>query len=223
MNSGGDGGTGIMQLTFDPLFSISDPRAKPIFPQFWDWRENIKKGVTIFKQKVDDPRLNGTGFFFDQNARNHPTNVKNSTGFRVIVDLTNQFRRSQNRPIFAEIRVPVFGQLMVFEPDGTRVLRDLLNEDSVRGYNGFIPSTVRNSAGEIEQFGLRWHEFRLRTELRSIPGIGARRILVVENERMENGRLVADAIWERIPVGSRPRSGDPNYVNNVRNRSITCP
>jgi len=142
-----------------------------------------------------------------------------------MVNLTNQWRESQKMPPLAQINVPNFGLYNVLEENGTRVLRNLLVEDAVRGYNGFVPESRTNPARQTGQFGLPWHEFWLKTTRVDIPKVGTNQeVLVVENERRDaQGRLVADAIWARIPSGSRPPVGDPNYVENVRGRLPTCP
>ncbi|RMD63665.1 hypothetical protein D6833_05390 [Candidatus Parcubacteria bacterium] len=123
-------------------------------------------------------------------------------------------------PPLDQVLVPDFGWYNVVEPDGSRVKRNLLVEDAVRGYNGWPPSTS-NYPG---QFGLRWHEFWLKTQTVDIPNVGTRVILVVENERRDaSDRLVADAIWQRIPANKRPPVGDTNYVEHVRSKDPTCP
>jgi hypothetical protein len=77
-----------------------------------------------------------------------------------------------------------------------------VEDDAVRAFNGY--------GGNRDQFGFPLHEFRLQmtgTELR-----------LVINEVA----ATATATWERVPVADRGRSGDPEYVNNVRSASPSC-
>lgn len=183
----------------------------PTFAELWDWRANVDKGKEIFAEKLSI-------------AGGYPQRVGSNNNFLTVVDMTNQWRQSQGLEPLDQILVPDFGWYNVVEPDGSRVMRDLLVEDAVRGYNGFVPASTPNPAGTTGQFGLEWHEFWLRTQTVDIPRIGRKKVLVIENERRDpNGRLVADAIWARIPLEMRPQVGDPNYVNNVRSRNPECP
>ncbi|CAN5202227.1 hypothetical protein BH18THE2_BH18THE2_29390 [soil metagenome] len=77
---------------------------------------------------------------------------------------------------------------------------DQLELDTIRGFNGF--------AG-IDQFGLALHEFRV--------AMNGNELRVV-NITQTTGLLV----WERVPAADRPRSGDPNYVNNILGHSPVC-
>jgi hypothetical protein len=134
-------------------------------------------------------------------AWGYPNRVSRSSGFKNTVNLTNQWRRSQGLQPLQNIFVPAF-------------TREQVLEDAVRGYNGW--------AGK-DQFGLELHEFRLKTRMVKINGVD-QRILEVTNERRLGSRLVADAIWERVPASERPQTiGDPNYVEKVRSLDpITC-
>jgi hypothetical protein len=146
----------------------------------------------------------GTALFAEKvsGARAYPGQVRSSSGFTNIVNRTNQWRQSQGRPPLVQVIVPDFQNWQI-------------DEDAVRGYNGW-PNPDRQRG----QFGLPWHEFRLQTQMVN----GTVEILVVQNERTDSsGRLVADAVWIRVPVNERPPVGDRNYVENVRNKLATCP
>jgi hypothetical protein len=200
----GDGGFGIMQIT-------NPKTVPPDSANLWYWLANVQEGQNRFRTALGA-------------AQRYPGRVRDSIDFNTIwVNETNRWRQSQNMELLDEIIVLDFGWYNVVEPDGTRNrLRNLLVEDAVRCFNG-CPNPLNN----VGQFGLNWHEFRLRTETVQInlpDGTTQQlRILSVENERVQGGRRVADAIWERIPVNSRPATGDPNYVERVRGRDPTCP
>jgi hypothetical protein len=194
MSSDGFGGAGIMQITVP----------QPTFAELWDWRANVDKGKQIFAEKVSG-------------ARAYPGDVRTDGDFTTMVNRTNQWRQSQWLEPLEQIIVPDFGWYNVEEPSGTRMLRNLLVEDAVRGYNGWAPKAP---AG---QFGLGTHEFRLKTRPVEIIINGQRQtvpILEVENEFRTLTGLRAYAIWIRVPLNER---GFNNYVENVRNQPPTCP
>jgi hypothetical protein len=208
-NSGGDGGVGIMQITLTNRL----PRPSPA--EIWDWRCNVDEGVRVFDI---DKR---------PEAEAYPSAVQNGRDFRDMVTRTNQWRRSQRmqevRIIVPDYSTAQFRLYQVREPalNGQRVQRDMLVEDTIRGFNGFpIPD---NNPG---QFGLRWHEFWLWTRRVDIPNVGNNlEILEVENEGPDPTnptKRIAYAIWERIPAASRPAVGDPNYVNHIRCADPLC-
>lgn len=185
----------------------------PTAAELWDWRANVDSGKIVFAAKR-------------KSSRKYPNQVRTSLGFEALMSLTNEWRESSGLPPLAEIRVPDFGSYPVLEPDGKRVSRDTLVEDTVRGFNGHVKASVRNADGIAGQFELPWHEFWLKTQKVQIPNRGVSEVLVIENEQRDDnheGRLVGDAIWARIPTRLRPITGDPNYVENVRRKSPTCP
>jgi hypothetical protein len=208
MNTIGDGGAGIMQITI--------PR--PTSSELWDWRANVDTGKDLFDQKLYGEWADLARTRRKTNGATHyPQDVRGDDDFRTIVQNTNQWRQSQRLQPLAEVIVPNFGWYNVEEPNMTRVMRNLLVEDAVRGYNGWAGTG---------QFGLAMHEFRLKTDNVDItmPDGRMRRvsILIVENERIApDGRRVADAIWIRVPPGNRPING--TYVNDVRNQNPVCP
>jgi hypothetical protein len=73
---------------------------------------------------------------------------------------------------------------------------DQLTKDALRGYNGW--------AGH-DQFGHKLHEFRVKLD-------AAGNLVVTE----QPGGVTGTCEWEQVPVSDRPpKSGDPNYVNDV--------
>jgi hypothetical protein len=206
-NSAGDGGAGIMQITRTNRL----PRPSPA--EIWDWRANVEEGVRVFD--IDKKAL----------AAEYPRAVQNRPSFIAMVNRTNQWRRSQNMPELSRVIVPDYNtpQFRVYsvrEPavNGQRVQRDMLVEDTIRGFNGYLDGG---------QFGLDWHEFWLWTRRVDIPNVGNNlEILEVENEGPDPTnptKRIAYAIWERIPANSRPQvPGDPNYVNKVRCADPQC-
>jgi hypothetical protein len=210
-NSIGDGGVGIMQIT------NTNRVERPSPAEIWDWRANVEEGVRVFN--IDKRDL----------VENYLRALPNDQDFKDMVTRTNQWRRSQNLPVLRVI-VPdystaPFRMYQVREPalNGQRVQRDMLVEDTIRGFNGFLPASfIRNGRGG--QFGLPWHEFRLWTRNVSIG-----EIFELVNERRDPTnptRSIADAVWERIPLADRPQDckdcGDPNYVNHVRCADPQC-
>lgn len=169
------GGVGIMQIT----------NPAPARDEHFDYRANAARGVAIFNQK-------------QPGARNYPTNLQNSTGFRNLVTRLNQARAAQTPPLQPlTVTVPAFttgdfnSNLQQFELD------------VIRAYNGY---------GGPRFLGLLLHEWRL-----VLDGNGN---LVLDN--VNEQALTASARWEQVPVAARGTFGDPNYVNNVLGRSPTC-
>jgi hypothetical protein len=145
----------------------------------------------------------GTALFAEKvsGARAYPGQVRSNGNFTNMVNQTNKWRQSQGRPPLAQVIVPDFQNWQI-------------DEDAVRGYNGWVGGG---------QFSLPKHEFRLRTMIVRLDGSDVP-VLVVENERTEGSRLVADAIWIRVPLSERNGDpGDPNYVEHVRMKDPTCP
>jgi hypothetical protein len=110
-------------------------------------------------------------------AANYPAKVRNSSDFQAVVQRLNAGRTAP-----AEIVLPDF-------------IREQLDLDTVRGYNGW--------AGH-DAFGNVLHEFRVPLD--------------------DTGNLVVDVgpdnrgiiEWEQVPGADRPQnSGDPNYVSHV--------
>jgi hypothetical protein len=195
MNTIGDGGAGIMQITI--------PR--PTSSELWDWRANVDRGKDIFDEKLYGTWKDSTRTERVRNgADDYPQNVRTSDGFDAIKKATNEWRQSQGLEPLVDIVVPDFGMYNVEEPDGTRMMRNLLVEDAVRGFNGWAGTG---------QFGFARHEFRLKTTTGRLE---------VENEQVVNGRRMADAIWIRVPPDER--TINKTYVNDVRTRTTPlCP
>jgi hypothetical protein len=197
--SNGDGGFGATQITTTNRLRDGAGPA-----QLWDWRANVAEGYWTFdldKKPVAEAYPRQVQYAYPQS----------------LIDRTNAWRRSQNLLELYVVYVPdystpEFRVYPVREPDlnGQRIMRDLLVEDTVRGFNGYPQGG---------QFGLRWHEFRLYTRRVDIPGVGTNQeILEVENEGpdLDPTKVIAYAIWERVPANSRPNVGNRKYVNDVR-------
>jgi hypothetical protein len=97
-----------------------------------------------------------------------------------------------------------------------------VRDDMARGYNGYPRPRNPKLARNRGQFGLAWHELRLATT-------GSPPRLATARERVEDGRRIADAVWERVPAEDRPvwekttathRAGKPigqaDYVLAIR-------
>ena len=70
-------------------------------------------------------------------------------------------------------------------------------DDAIRGFNGY--------GDQHDFFGGVLREFRLVMQ-GNLPALN-----------VNEGNHTATTIWERVPVGERGTSGEPNYVNSVRN------
>ncbi|XDF37263.1 hypothetical protein RBH89_09520 [Paracidovorax avenae] len=110
------GGVGLAQIT----------RPAPTADQVWNWKENIRAGWALYKEK-------------ERNARAYPAAVRRSDEFRHLVNAYNQSRAGQGLP-------PV----QVTLPDFTE---DQLELDTIRGFNGYANKLheyrVRTEAGKL--------------------------------------------------------------------------
>ena|GEM_PF-4438935 len=168
----------------------------PGLAELWDWRANVDEGKRVFADKLSE-------------AQNYPEQVRRCQGFRDIVEMTNRWRELQGKPPLDQVIVPDFQKWQA-------------DEDAVRGYNGRSGTPefrCNTGAGESR---LVLHEFRLRKRIVRLDGMNVQ-ILELANERQDSqGRLIADAIWERTPVSLR-QGGCPNYVECVRRQAAHCP
>jgi peptidoglycan hydrolase-like protein with peptidoglycan-binding domain len=166
------------------------------------WSGDRLGGVGIFQITAPDPptddevwnwRSNVAGGIriFNEKiaqARGYPARVQNTARFRQLVAAFNASRRAKGLPALTII-VPRFT---------TGDFDDNLQQlelDAIRGFNGF--------AGN-DGFGLELHEFRL-----AVDG-GVLRVANINEQTLKG-----EAVWLRVPVADRPKSGDPKYVTNV--------
>lgn len=129
-------------------------------------------------------------------AANFPARIQRSASLKTLLAAYNtNVRVPAGMPPLMRVNVPTFtgGQL---------------DDDGIRGYNGFCCISA-----DPDFPGFELHEFWIR---RTSPGL-----LFVTN--INETTLTGNLIWERVPVGSRPSSGDPNYVNHVNQRTASCP
>jgi hypothetical protein len=99
------GGVGICQIT--------NPR--PTDDQVWSWKENLKRGLQLYKEK-------------ENVARSYPRRVREGATFKALVDAYNKERIARGTAA-APLR-PLNIQL----PDYTQ---EQLERDTVRGFNGY--------------------------------------------------------------------------------------
>jgi hypothetical protein len=109
------GGVGICQIT--------NPR--PTDDQVWSWKENLKQGLVIYKEK-------------ENVARSYPRRMRQSKTFNDLVSDYNNDRVSRSTP-GAPLR-----PLTITLPDYTQ---DQLERDTVRGFNGY--------AGGLHEYRVR--------------------------------------------------------------------
>jgi hypothetical protein len=124
-------------------------------------------------------------------ARQYSAQVSATHAFQSAVAAYNADRTTHGLPALA-VRVPSFTS------SGFAVAPAALGQlelDAIRGWNGW--------AGR-DAFGLPLHEFRL-----AVTANGLLDVTVDPNGTSGSGR------WERVPVASRPASGDPDYVQHV--------
>lgn len=183
-----------MSLNGDGGVGLMQITNQSVSPEvLWDWRQNINHSKNMFQEKKNS-------------SKTAISDIEKSTLFRVVMEKTNEERRRQGHPPLNDILVPPFSWYRLPDANGKMVDTNLLLEDTVRAYNGYGSSKRQTKLG---RFRLRYHEFRLKLISDSV--------LAVKNERVTaTGRRVADAIWERTPLSERPRSGNLNYVEDVR-------
>jgi hypothetical protein len=126
-------------------------------------------------------------------SRAYPGQVQNTARFRQLVAAFNATRQARGLPALT-ITVPPFTT-----GDFDNNLQQL-ELDAIRGFNGF--------AGK-DGFGLDLHEFRL-----AVDG-GVLRVANINSQT-----LTGEAVWVRVPVANRPKSGDPNYVAHVLGQKL---
>lgn len=112
------GGAGMMQIT----------NPAPTDDQVWSWKANLEKGTKILAEKRAV-------------AKGYANQVRNSTGFKKLVDAFNAARKTASQP-----------ELTITVPDYTD---EQLQHDTIRGYNGF--------AGK-DAFGFPLHEYRIKLD-----------------------------------------------------------
>jgi len=133
-------------------------------------------------------------------AGEYPRRVKNSEGFRNLVEQFNQRRQQQGLdPIQVVLPDLTTGN---FDDDPQQ-----LELDAIRGYNGWEGS---------DRFGFEMHEFRVAVDV--VDGGEVLRVTDINEQT-----LIGEAVWEQVPVEDRPQNrGEPNYVNNVRAFAPNC-
>ena len=157
-------------------------------------RFEIQNWLWDWTANVDE----GKRLFLEERLRNsaygYPAQVARSAGFLRAVESTQRERQRLGLARLRRIAIPPF-----------RAEQLLL--DAVRGYNGF--------AGQ-DPFGLRLHEFRLKTR----PGASGLLLELADPgpDPEAPGELMAWAVWEQVPPMERPVGGDRAYVDHVRAR-----
>lgn len=115
-SSDGLGGVGLAQIT----------RPAPTADQVWNWKENVRAGWALYKEK-------------ERYARAYPATVRRSEEFRRLVTAYNQARSAQRLPT-----------VQVTLPDFTE---EQLEQDTIRGFNGYANGLhefrVRTEAGRL--------------------------------------------------------------------------
>lgn len=158
----------------------------------WDWRENLLTGIDTFNSKLTI-------------ADNYPDQLVNSPDIEFAITVLNAFRQRNNQLPLNIVYAPQF--------TATQLLRD-----GVRGYNGFGVG-LKYSAPIFRIDNNRvLHEYRPQIINDDLLGT----VLVTTNEKMTDAGLVADIVWELVPVSERS-AGDPDYVNNVKKQNSNHP
>jgi hypothetical protein len=140
----------------------------------------------------------GKRLFREEKLRNsayrYPAQLARSEGFARALEATNRHRERLGLGRLRRIRIPPLGA-------------EALLLDAVRGYNGY--------AGR-DPFGLRLHEFRLKTRP---TDFGLSLEVAGEGPDPEAAaQSMAWAVWEQVPALDRPVEGDRAYVDHVRAR-----
>jgi hypothetical protein len=183
----GYGGVGLCQLT----------SPAPTDDQVWSWKENVKGGWALYKQK-------------EASAKAYPKSVRDGADFKALVKTFNEKRQAKLKS--AAAGTPDAGTAAAGKADaGTAVpVKDLdielpdytddqLERDTVRGFNGY--------AG--------MHEYRVKVDKDGV-------LVVTEDPGGTKGK----AEWEQVTKDERikfydqnnvakNKRGDPNYVEDV--------
>ncbi len=165
------------------LFQITRPAPSP--EQIWDWRANLAAGISIYesKRKV---------------AMGYPVQCREySKRYAALVADFNAKRVAANQPAIS-----------VVLPDFTD---DQIDDDAIRGFNGFGGTDVLGQAGSLREF--------------QIPVLDNRIVI----EEIDEKKRVGILKWQRTPTSKRfhvaqdkngndhsVATGDPDYVRHVR-------
>jgi hypothetical protein len=101
---------------------------KPTDDEIWNWSENVKKGVKIFKKAVAD-------------ALAYPQKVEKSTKFKLLVSNYNEMRQQQGLKRLKRVKVP-----------SLKKSDEQLELDAIRGFDGWHGSDVRFGLDELHEF-----------------------------------------------------------------------
>jgi GT2 family glycosyltransferase len=172
------------------------------------WSGDNAGGVGIFQltspRPTDDQvwswRANVAGgiALFNQKvsaARPYPGQVRASANFGRLVTAFNAHRAASGLPAI-QVTLPDFTSSGFNVPNAQLGQLEL---DAIRGFNGY-------GTGH-DAFGFPLHEFRVALDPQGFLAVN-----------IQSGTNQGTAVWERVPVASRPhgpRDGDPNYVNHV--------
>jgi len=204
-------GVGICQLT----------NPQPSDDQIWDWKENVKAGLVLYKEK------RGT-------AKGYPAKVAASANFlKLVKDYNDNLAKAPApaagptpaqapgstaptasptpSPAVAPAAAPAAAAAPASAaPAAPKVTvkvpefsEDQLQDDTIRGFNGW----AGDDGFTVGANGKPWlHEFRIKVDPKT-------KALIVEGDPKSG---TVNAVWERVPKEDRPSTGDPGYVDDVK-------
>jgi len=177
----GFGGVGLCQLT----------SPAPTDDQIWSWKENVKGGWALYKQK-------------EAVAKAYPKSVRDGADFKALVKTYNEKRQAKLKAAAAAkpdggTAAPV-QDLTIELPDYTD---DQLERDTLRGFNGY--AGIHEYRVKVDKDGVL-----VVTEDPSGTKGKAEWEQVTKDERIK--------FYDQNNVPSNKR-GDPNYVEDVESKA----
>ena len=178
----GYGGVGLCQLT----------SPAPTDDQIWSWKENVKGGWALYKQK-------------EAVARAFPKSVRDGADFKALVKTYNEKRQAKLKAAAAAAK-PDAGtaapipDLAIELPDYTD---DQLERDTLRGFNGYA--------------GL--HEYRVKVDKDGVLVVTEDPSATkgkAEWEQVTKEERIKFYDQNNVPTNKR---GDPNYVEDVESKA----
>jgi hypothetical protein len=160
------------------LLQISNPTPG----QIWNWRENVAAGIALFEEKK-------------KTAAPYVKQCQHSKQFKDLVTQYNKARTDAGKKPLA-IALDDFG----------KIDREWLDDDAIRGFNGYGGTDSLGQAHSV-------HEFE-------VP-VDAGKLLV---HQVDEKNLTAIVGWRRTPISRRYTTsgnpiGDPDYVNDIKRQA----
>ncbi len=99
--------------------------------EIWDWRENVKAGVRVYKDKAKA-----------KTAKPYVEQCAKSSAFKALVEAYNKARQADNKVPLRNIGLAAFAT----------IASDWLEEDAIRGFNGYGGVDSLGQPAQVHEF-----------------------------------------------------------------------